>query len=111
MRKTIATVLRACGLVFALYWLSGGPLLADGPTHCAASAVGAQTGQDYTLSYQSLVTETHNGTLSVGGGGCPVQLSEGTTEAEQYYVGYYVNQVTNQVARVDCRTGRVTGWV
>lgn len=111
MLKRIATVLRACGLVVALYALSGGPLLADGPTDCPESAVGGQTGQDYTLTYQSLVTETHNGTLSVGGGPCVVTLSEGVVESEQYYVGYYQNQVTQEIVRVDCRTGRVTGRV
>jgi len=100
---------RAVGYSVALLALSGSILWAN-PSDCAESAVGGQTGQSYTLEYQSLVTETTSGTLSAGGP-CGVGGSISGSTAEQYHVGYYRNSSTGAVARVDCRTGRITGWV
>jgi hypothetical protein len=107
MLKKIGSLIRTCTFLIALFALSGGPLLADGPTNCAESAVGGQTGQPYTLTYQSLVTDTSSGTLGAGGGSCGVNASTTGSRAEQFYVGYYRNQVTQDVLKVDCRTGRV----
>jgi hypothetical protein len=107
MLKKIGTLLRACAFVVALYALGGGPLLADGPTECPEDAVGGQTGQSYTLQSQSLVTETHSGSIGVGGGSCVIQLKDEGSWSEQFYVGYYVNQETQRLVRVDCRTGRI----
>jgi hypothetical protein len=98
MLKKIGILIRTCG----------GPLWAT-PSDCADSAVGGQTGQPYTLTYQSLVTETTTGTISAGSGSCGVGASVGATWSEQYHVGYYRNEVTKQVVKVDCRTGRVIG--
>jgi hypothetical protein len=107
MLKRIGAALKTCALIVALYALSGGPLLADGPTECPETAVGGQTGQPYTRVGQSLATETHSGSIGVGGGGCVAQLKDDTTWSEQFYVGYYENQVTHRQVRVDCRTGRI----
>jgi hypothetical protein len=107
MLKRIGTLLRSCALLVALYALSGGPVWADGPTDCAEDAVGGQTGQPYSLTYQSLITETHNATIGAGGGPCIISVSAGSVVSEQYYVGFYRNDVTGAVLKVDCRTGRV----
>jgi hypothetical protein len=110
MLKKIGALIRTCAFLVALYMLSGGPpLLASGPSDCAGSAVGGQTGQPYTLTYQSLVTETTTGTISAGSGSCGIGASLGATTSEQFYVGYYRNEVTEKVVKVDCRTGRVIG--
>jgi hypothetical protein len=107
MLKKIATLIRTCAFLVALYMLSGGPLWASGPTDCAPYAEGGQTGQPYTLTYQSLATETSSGTLGAGSGSCGVNASMSGGMSEQFYVGYYRNDVTHDVLRVDCRTGRV----
>lgn len=67
MLKKIETLIRTCTFLIALFALGGGPLWADGPTECPEDAVGGQTGQSYTLQSQSLVTETHSGSIGVGG--------------------------------------------
>jgi hypothetical protein len=100
---------RAVGYSIALLGLSVGPLWAQA-SQCAQNAVGGQTGDSYTLRSQSLVTETRIVQLSLGGAACGVGGSTGGQVSEQYNVGYYENASGN-VARVDCRTGRVLGWV
>lgn len=108
MLKKIGALVRTCAFLVALYMLSGGPLWAGtGPTDCSPYAEGGQTGQPYTLTYQSLVTESASGTLGAGGGSCVVSASVSGGATEQYFVGYYRNDVTREVLRVDCRTGRV----
>jgi len=111
MLTKIGTLIRVCTFLIALFALGGGPLWADGPTDCADEAVGGQTGQPYTLTYQALATETNGGTLGAGGGSCAVNASVTGSTSEQYYVGYYVNGVTGALLRVDCRTGRVLNRV
>ncbi len=106
MLKKTGTFIRTCTFLIALFALSGGPLLAD-PSDCPADAVGGQTGQPYQLQSQSLVTETTSGTLGAGGGSCGINASVTGTTSEQFHVGYYQNQVTQEVVKVDCRTGRV----
>lgn len=91
--------------VIALLGLSGGQLRAE-VTDCQEDATGGQTGDPYSLTYQSLVTETTTVTLSAGGS-CGVGGSATTTTSEQYYVGYYQNGNTGAVVKVDCRTGKV----
>jgi hypothetical protein len=103
-------VTRAVGYAIALLVLSGAPLWAD-PSDCAEWGQGGQTGQSYHLESQSLATETTSGSLSVGGPACGVGGSAGGTFAEQYHIGYYRNLSTQAIARVDCRTGRILGWV
>ena len=98
---------RAAGYAVALLALSGGWLRAE-VTDCPESAIGGQTGQSYSLNYQSLVTQTTTVTLSTGGP-CLLGGSATTTTSEQYYVGYYENESTGDVVKVDCRSGKVIG--
>jgi hypothetical protein len=109
MLKKIGTMIRTCTLLIALFALSGGPLWAEGPSECPEEAVGGQTGQPYTRVGQSLATETHSGSVGVSSsnGGCIIQLKDDTSWSEQFYVGYYENQVTHARVRVDCRTGQI----
>ena len=105
MRSKIRSGLRTCALVVAAHVLSGGVIWAE-PSDCAASGVGGQTGDSYSLQYQSLVTETTTATLGAGGS-CGISASTGGTRSEQYYVGYYHNDTSGGSVAVDCRTGRV----
>lgn len=109
MYSRIKHLVRAVLCSIALLGLSGGIAWA-GPTECEETATGGQTGQGYTRVSQSLVTETTTVTLSAGGE-CLLGTSGTTTIEEQYYVGYYRNDVTGDIARVDCRTYKVTAWV
>jgi hypothetical protein len=102
-------VTRAVIYSIALLGLSVGPLWAQA-SPCPSRAVGGQSGQTYTLRSQSLVTETNSVQLSVGGTACGVGGSAGGQTSEQYNVGYYENE-DGDIARVDCRTGQITGWV
>lgn len=105
MLKRLATLVRTGVLSVALLGLSGGILWAE-PSDCAEFAVGGQTGQPYTLQSQSLVTETR--TVSVtAGGDCIGSGSTSVTIEEQYHIGFYSNDVTGDLLKVDCRTGEV----
>jgi hypothetical protein len=99
---------RAVLYSIALLALSGQPLPAQA-SDCEESAVGGQSGMTYTLIAQSLVTETRTVQISAGGE-CLVGAETEVTIEEQYNVGYYENE-EGSIARVDCRTGRILGWV
>jgi hypothetical protein len=105
MRTTIRNGLRTCAFVIAAHVLTGGVIWAT-PSDCADDAVGQQTGQSYTKTGQSTVTETTTFTIS-GGGGCGVSAGATGTRSETYNVGTYRNNVTGEVVRVNCSTGRV----
>ncbi|MDH3495842.1 MAG: hypothetical protein OER21_03705 [Gemmatimonadota bacterium] len=105
MLKRLATLVRAGILSVALLGLSGGVLWAE-PSDCPQSAVGGQTGDPYELQSQSLVTQTSTITITAGGD-CIGSGSTEMTISEQYHVGVYVNQNTDKMVRVDCRTGEV----
>ena len=100
---------RAVIYSIALVGFSVGPLWAQA-SPCPSRATGGQSGQTYVLRSQSLVTVTTSVQLSVGGTACGVGGSTGGQVSEQYNVGYYENE-DGDVARVDCRTGQITGWV
>lgn len=108
MSSGIRRWVRAAACAIALLGLSGGIAWA-GPTECQETAVGGQTGQSYTRISQSLVTEIQTVELSAGGD-CLLGGSSTVTIEEQYYVGYYRNNETGAVARVDCRTYKITSW-
>jgi hypothetical protein len=107
MFSRIMKVTRAMAYAVALLVLSGTQVRADGPSDCPENAIGGQTGQSYHLVSQSLATETTSGSLSVGGPACGVGGSTSGSFAEQYHIGYYLNESTNTTVRVDCRTGRI----
>jgi hypothetical protein len=99
---------RAVWFSIALLILGGAPLWAQASS-CPSTAIGGQTGRSYRLVSQSLVTETRTVQLSTGLP-CGIGGSATSTTSEQYNVGYYEDADGN-TARVDCRNGRITGWV
>jgi FlaG/FlaF family flagellin (archaellin) len=107
MFSRIMNVTRAVGFSIALLVLSGGVPLWSQASDCPDTAIGGQTGTNYNLVSQSLVTETR--TVTVNAGICGIGGSATTTTVTQYNVGYYSNS-TGDIAIVDCRTGRIIGW-
>jgi hypothetical protein len=107
MLSRIVKVGRAVLFAVALLGLSGAPLFGQA-SDCPESAVGGQSGMSYTLVAQSLVTETRTVQLSVGGE-CLAGTETSVTIEEQYNVGYYENS-DGDIAKVDCRTGKIIGW-
>jgi hypothetical protein len=96
---------RVAAFAVAAAGLGGAPLWAQA-SDCGETAVGGQSGHPYKLKSQSLMTETRTYQVSTGGP-CAVGGSATVQYQEQYNVGFYENQVTGDVLKVDCRTGRV----
>jgi hypothetical protein len=98
-------------LIAALTTVSAGQLWAS-PSHCSGSAIGAQTGMDYDLVGEDLVTETTTTTYNTGvsilwgvitldAGG---EVSVETTV--QYYRGTY-EAANGTWVQANCSTGQV----
>lgn len=107
MRSQFMKATRAVIYSIALVILSGAPLWGQA-SDCPDNAVGGQSGQNYRLVGQSLVTVTSTVQLNTGLP-CAIGGSAGGTIQEQYNVGFYQN-AAGDIARVDCRTGRILGW-
>jgi hypothetical protein len=105
MVSRIMNRLRTLAYAVALLGLSGAPLWAQA-SQCAEAARGGQTGDSYRLIGQSQVTVQLDAKL---GGTCVGSVGGSVTET--YNVGYYQNQETLRVARVNCSTGEVLGWL